>query len=395
MSTATYQLQALGRITPLLERARDRSSRLGRPVLASLTAHLGPAPDYDPCSVIAQPDAFVWEQPQRGFALAGAGHATRLVAAGESRFEDIRGQLKRLLDEAVTLQDSGAALRPAPLAFAGFAFDPSSPGRRRLVRLPGGAGHPAATPRRPQRRPPLLHREPHGRRRHRPHDGPRRPAGRRGAPARAHGLRQRRAHLSPARPRPRRPRLLERQRHRPHVAHRRRRRREGRAGPPRPGRERRPVRRARRPRAPAAALPRAAPSSRCAPAATPASSAPRRRRWSRSAAARCAPTASPARRPAAPRTPKTRRSARRCWPTTRSAASTPSSRAACTNRWRRSASDISQPDEPGLRRIANVQHLHTPIEATTDGPRHVLELVRAPAPHAPPPPACRAKPRWA
>ncbi len=125
MSTAIIQMQALGRIAPLVERARDRSSRLGRPVLASLTAHLGPAPDYDPCSVIGQPDAFVWEQPQRGFALAAAGHATRLVAAGESRFEDIRSQLTRLLDEAVTLQDSGAALRPAPFSFAGFAFDPA------------------------------------------------------------------------------------------------------------------------------------------------------------------------------------------------------------------------------------------------------------------------------
>jgi isochorismate synthase len=127
MSTATLQLQALGRITPLIERARARASRLGHPVLASLTAHLGPAPDYDPSGVIALPDAFVWEQPQRGFALAAAGHATRLVASGESRFEDVRTQLKRLLDEAVTLQDSGAALRPAPLTFAGFAFDPAHP----------------------------------------------------------------------------------------------------------------------------------------------------------------------------------------------------------------------------------------------------------------------------
>ena len=127
MSTATFQLQALGRMTPLIQCARDRSARLGRPVLASLTAHLGPAPDYDPSSVIAQPDAFIWEQPQRGFALAAAGHATRLVAAGESRFADIRAQLTHLLDEAATLQDSGAALRPAPLSFAGFAFDPAHP----------------------------------------------------------------------------------------------------------------------------------------------------------------------------------------------------------------------------------------------------------------------------
>ncbi|HWC29105.1 MAG TPA: isochorismate synthase [Dehalococcoidia bacterium] len=125
MSTAaTHQLQSLARITPLIEQARARSARLGRPILASLTAHLGPAPDYDPGQVIEQPDSFVWQQPQRGLALAAAGHATRLIASGESRFFDIQTQLQRLLDEAVSLQDSGAALRPAPLCFAGFAFDP-------------------------------------------------------------------------------------------------------------------------------------------------------------------------------------------------------------------------------------------------------------------------------
>ena len=127
MSTATSNLQAVSRLAPLVQRAATRSQRLGRPVLASLTAHLGPAPDYDPCAIVTQRDAIVWEQPQRGFALAAAGHAVRLTASGESRFQDVRSQLTRLLDEAVIEQDSGAALRPAPLSFAGFAFDPAHP----------------------------------------------------------------------------------------------------------------------------------------------------------------------------------------------------------------------------------------------------------------------------
>ncbi len=127
MSTATSNLQAVSRLAPLVQRARARSERLGHPVLASLTAHLGPAPDYDPCTIVTQRDAFVWDQPQRGFALAAAGHAARLTASGESRFQDAKAQLTRLLDEAVIEQDSGAALRPAPLSFAGFAFDPAHP----------------------------------------------------------------------------------------------------------------------------------------------------------------------------------------------------------------------------------------------------------------------------
>jgi isochorismate synthase len=127
MSTATLNLQAVSRLAPLVRRARERSQRLGHPVLASLTAHLGPAPDFDPCPTVTQRDAIVWEQPERGFALAATGHAARLTASGSSRFQDVKSQLTRLLDEAVIEQDSGAALRPAPLSFAGFAFDPANP----------------------------------------------------------------------------------------------------------------------------------------------------------------------------------------------------------------------------------------------------------------------------
>jgi isochorismate synthase len=38
-------------------------------------------------------------------------------------------------------------------------------------------------------------------------------------------------------------------------------------------------------------------------------------------------------------------------------------------------SRLDVPDTPGLRQTANVQHLHTPVEGTTDTRRHVLELV--------------------
>ena len=38
-----------------------------------------------------------------------------------------------------------------------------------------------------------------------------------------------------------------------------------------------------------------------------------------------------------------------------------------------SAMDV--PSEPGLRRTATVQHLHTPFRGTTDRRRHVLDLV--------------------
>jgi isochorismate synthase len=127
MNLTTPRMQIANRFAPLVAQARQRSVRLGRPVLASLTTHLGPAPEYDAGALSSQADAFIWEQPNRGLTLAGVGHAVRLTAAGASRFEDVRLQLKRLLDEAVISQDSGAALRPAPLSLAGFAFDPEHP----------------------------------------------------------------------------------------------------------------------------------------------------------------------------------------------------------------------------------------------------------------------------
>jgi isochorismate synthase len=114
-------------LQPLAEKARERSQRLGRPVLATLTAHLGPLPAFEPASLVSQPDAFFWEQPHRGLTLAGAGQATRLTSQGQHRFRDVRDRLQRLLEDAVVRQESGAALRAAPLAFAGFAFDPQHP----------------------------------------------------------------------------------------------------------------------------------------------------------------------------------------------------------------------------------------------------------------------------
>jgi isochorismate synthase len=111
----------------LVGQARARASRLGRPVLASYTGHLGPEPDFDPLRLVSEPDSFVWEQADRGLSLAGVGQTARFAARGESRFREIRLRLRELLDGAVIRQESGAALRAAPLSFAGFAFDPDHP----------------------------------------------------------------------------------------------------------------------------------------------------------------------------------------------------------------------------------------------------------------------------
>ena len=127
MPALSIQDQVAQRLTPLLRSARSRSARLGRLVLASYTGHLGPAGDFDPAALVTQTDAFVWEQPDRGFAMASAGHAVRFTGVGAARFEDVRRGLEAVLEDAVVFQESGAALRAAPVSIGGFAFDPHRP----------------------------------------------------------------------------------------------------------------------------------------------------------------------------------------------------------------------------------------------------------------------------
>jgi menaquinone-specific isochorismate synthase len=127
MPALSIQDQVTQRLTPLLRSATRRSARLGRPVLASYTGHLGPATGFDPASIVSQPDAFIWEQPDRGFAMASAGQAVRIVASGEGRFEAVRRDLDALLQDAALFQESGATLRAAPVSVGGFSFDPQRP----------------------------------------------------------------------------------------------------------------------------------------------------------------------------------------------------------------------------------------------------------------------------
>src|SRR2546421_9731400 len=66
---------------------------LGRPSrLVSATVEIDP--DVDPAAIVAGSRLasdrwFCWEQPDRGFALAGLGSAIQVVSRGEDRFSDL------------------------------------------------------------------------------------------------------------------------------------------------------------------------------------------------------------------------------------------------------------------------------------------------------------------
>jgi salicylate biosynthesis isochorismate synthase/menaquinone-specific isochorismate synthase len=67
---------------------------------------------------------FCWEQPDRGFALAALGVAHEASSRGDARFADIAGECLRLNEGAVLDEPSGLPSGAGPVWTGGFAFDP-------------------------------------------------------------------------------------------------------------------------------------------------------------------------------------------------------------------------------------------------------------------------------
>jgi isochorismate synthase len=114
-----------GRLLDRLKLGVRRARRLGRPVLVSQSLSLPEG--TDPTAVVCSSRRpgepwFAFEQPDReGVALAGLGQATALQASGEERFAELTERWRALAAEALSdhTENPDAA---APLAFGGFAF---------------------------------------------------------------------------------------------------------------------------------------------------------------------------------------------------------------------------------------------------------------------------------
>jgi len=115
------------RLAARLQLAVKRARRSGRPTLATLTLAL-PA-EVDPSAVVCasrRPGEpwFLFEQPERGAgALATLGQAVRLTAAGPERFATVADRWRALAAAAVS-DPPDARGRSGPLAVGGFAFAP-------------------------------------------------------------------------------------------------------------------------------------------------------------------------------------------------------------------------------------------------------------------------------
>lgn len=115
------------RFTARVESALARSRRTGQAVLASASQRVDPS--VDPAALIfktrrpQEPWALL-EQPDRGGSVvAGLGCAVELAGEGESRFADASGQWRQLASAAMSDEPSGVP-GCGPIAIGGFAFSP-------------------------------------------------------------------------------------------------------------------------------------------------------------------------------------------------------------------------------------------------------------------------------
>ncbi len=98
----------------------------------------------DPCAAVfasrlARDRWFCWEQPDRGFALAGLGVAHEAASRGEARFRDIAAEALRTGRDAVVEQPAGLPAGAGPAWLGGFAFDPDGGASSTWSSLPPGS----------------------------------------------------------------------------------------------------------------------------------------------------------------------------------------------------------------------------------------------------------------
>jgi isochorismate synthase len=115
---------------PSLRPTVQRAFARGKKTLVSVTARVE---DIDPCAAVfasrlASDRWFCWEQPDRGFALAALGVAHEAASRGPSRFDEVASECIRIGEGAVVDEPVGLPPGAGPVWTGGFAFDPEGAG---------------------------------------------------------------------------------------------------------------------------------------------------------------------------------------------------------------------------------------------------------------------------
>jgi salicylate biosynthesis isochorismate synthase/menaquinone-specific isochorismate synthase len=110
--------------TEALLGALHKAAGRGRRTLVSVTSEVEVA---DPCAVVfasrlASDRWFCWEQPDREFALAGLGVAHEASSRGEERFGDVAEECLRIGSGAMLDEPRGIPAGAGPVWLGGFAF---------------------------------------------------------------------------------------------------------------------------------------------------------------------------------------------------------------------------------------------------------------------------------
>jgi isochorismate synthase len=109
-----------------LGEAAARATARGRRTLASVTVEIE---RLDPCATafasrLASDRWFCWEQPDRGFALGALGIAHEARSRGESRFADVARDCEGLREGAIVDAPTGLPAGAGAVWTGGFSFDP-------------------------------------------------------------------------------------------------------------------------------------------------------------------------------------------------------------------------------------------------------------------------------
>jgi menaquinone-specific isochorismate synthase len=109
-----------------LRASAERAVERGQRTLVSVTA---PVDLIDPCAAIfasrlASDHWFCWEQPDRGFALAALGIAHEATSRGPRRFDDVASECLRMREGAILDEPTGLPAGAGAIWTGGFAFDP-------------------------------------------------------------------------------------------------------------------------------------------------------------------------------------------------------------------------------------------------------------------------------
>jgi salicylate biosynthesis isochorismate synthase/menaquinone-specific isochorismate synthase len=108
----------------------EKATGRERQTLVSATV---PVEGIDPCAAVfasrlASDRWFCWEQPDRGFALATLGVAHEATSRGGARFDDVAVDCLRLGSDALLGEPTGLPAGAGPVWSGGFAFDSEGAG---------------------------------------------------------------------------------------------------------------------------------------------------------------------------------------------------------------------------------------------------------------------------